>query len=121
MQVCNLLCVGAEDWKLCGSPVGSITLVLTKGNVCLYCATLSPPLWGKSNADHKYHGPTISALTLNYARATGKPPAALRSNKWHVVLEAQHVLNVDASFSAGEFTGSYGMVIHDSRGNFISA
>lgn len=66
-------------------------------------------------------GPAIVALTLNYVRAAGKPSTTPRLNKWPVALAGQQVVNVDASFSAGEFSGSCGMIIRDNRGSFISA
>ena len=46
MQVFAVVFVGADDESLCGSPIGSITLVLTVGNTYLYY-TASPLLFGE--------------------------------------------------------------------------
>ncbi|KAI5006664.1 hypothetical protein ZWY2020_033907 [Hordeum vulgare] len=44
---------------------------------------------------------------------------APRLNTWPTVLAAQQVLNVDASFSEEDNTGSCGAIIRDHRGHFI--
>ena len=78
MQVFALLCVGAEDGKLCDPLIGLITLILTEGNTYLYCAASSPPLREKTQRRSQvsgrisgavvgeYHQPTIKYLITNY-------------------------------------------------------
>lgn len=66
-------------------------------------------------------GPAIQALTLNYVRATGKTPMGPRINRWRKPLFGQLVLNVDASFSEEDYSGSCGDVVRDHLGAFVGA
>lgn len=65
-------------------------------------------------------GPAIHALTLNFTRAAAKPSIGPMQNTWPVVLEAQQVLNVDASFREEDNSGSCGAIIRDRSFSFFS-
>lgn len=58
----------------------------------------------------------IQAMTLNFVRAASKPNPAPRLNIWKKPLSEFQVLNVDASFSEGNYMGSCGMVVRDHNG-----
>ena len=66
-------------------------------------------------------GPAIIACALNFVRAAMKPMSVPRSNTRKRPLKGQFALNVDASFSADDQTGSCSAVIRDCGGMVIAA
>lgn len=63
----------------------------------------------------------IHALALNFTRAAGKQTTEPRWNTWPIILAAQQVLNLDASFFEDLHSGSCGAIVRDHRCNFIAA
>ena len=62
----------------------------------------------------------VAALALNYARGA-QTKMTPKVNIWPGFLAGQMIINVDASFSEGDYAGSCGVVIRDHHGNFMSA
>jgi hypothetical protein len=58
----------------------------------------------------------IHALALNFTRAAGKQTTTPRRNTWPIILAAQQVLNVDASFFEDLHSGSCGAIVRDHEG-----
>ena len=63
----------------------------------------------------------IHALALNFTRAAAKQTITVRQNTWPMVLVAQQILNVDATFIEDLHSWSCGAIVRDHRGNFIAA
>ena len=64
--------------------------------------------------------PAVVALAINYVRGA-QAKSTPKINRWPTFLAGQLVLNVDASFTEGDYAGSCGAVIRDHRGSFMSA
>jgi hypothetical protein len=56
-------------------------------------------------------GPANQALALNYVRAVRKHVSNPRTNCWKKPLAGQQALNVDASFSEDDHSGSCGAIV----------
>lgn len=63
----------------------------------------------------------IQALALNFVRAASKPATTPRLNCWKKPLSGFLALNVDASYSEDEHSGSCGAIIRDNGGMFVAA
>ncbi|XBI42163.1 hypothetical protein VPH35_126525 [Triticum aestivum] len=59
------------------------------------------------------------ALAINFIRGA-QAKSTPKINRWPTFLAGQLVLNVDASFTEGDYAGSCGAVIRDNRGSFMS-